>query len=505
MSLLCLTRRALLGMAVATILPGGIALAETTNVTFVLVNDSDKMAADDDGRGGFAKMASVFKAEREANPNTVVVHAGDMISPSLLSGFDKGEHIITLANMAGFDVGAPGNHEYDFGPENAMTQLSSAEFPFLAANIENADGSPFEEFEPTMMKEFGDVKVGFIGLAELTTAELSSPGDAIKFTDPVAAAAEQSETLRSEGADFIVAISHNSLPLNEQMVREGTVDLVLSGHNHVVWTYYNGRSAGLESGHDAMWIGSVDVTFDVTEEEGKREVEWSPNFRFTDTKDVEPDAEVAAKVAEYEATLDKELDIDVGTTSIELDSRRASVRGQETAIGSLIADAMKKAVNADIAITNGGGIRGDKTYPAGTKLTRRDVLTELPFGNRNVLLEMSGAQVKEALENGVSQIEEGAGRFPQVAGLSFSVDKAAEPGARVSDVMVNGQPLDESATYKVATNDYMAGGGDGYVVMKDGKMLIDSISAKLMANDVMVYIRDMGEVTAPDSARITIK
>ncbi|WP_158598414.1 bifunctional metallophosphatase/5'-nucleotidase [Notoacmeibacter ruber] len=504
MSLMSLTRRAVLGMAVATLLPGGIALAETTEVTFVLVNDSDKMAPDDDGRGGFAKMASVFKKERGDNPNTVVVHAGDMLSPSLLSGFDKGEHIIELANMAGFDVAAPGNHEYDFGSENAMSQLSKADFPFLAANIENADGTPFEDFEPTMMKEFGPVKVGFIGLAELTTGELSSPGDEITFTDPVAAAEKQAETLRSQGADFVVAISHNALPLNEQMVREGTVDLVLSGHNHVVWSYYNGRSAGLESGHDAMWIGTVDVTFDVTEEEGTREVDWTPSFRFTDTMDVEPDADVAAKVAEYEATLDKELDVDVGTTSVELDSRRASVRSQETIMGSLIADAMKKATGADIAITNGGGIRGDKTYPAGSTLTRRDVLSELPFGNRTVLLEMTGAQVKEALENGVGQIEEGAGRFPQVSGLTFSVDSSAEAGARISDVKVDGKDLDESANYKVATNDYMAGGGDGYSVMSEGKVLVDSISGKLMANDVMVYIREIGDVKAPEGTRITI-
>ncbi len=504
MSFSTLTRRALLGMAFATLLPGGIALAETTDVTFVLVNDSDKMAADRDGRGGFAKMAAVFKTERGANPNTIVVHGGDMLSPSLLSGFDKGEHIVTLANMAGFDVAVPGNHEYDFGAENATAQLAKTDFPVLAANIENADGTPLADFEPTMVKEVGGVSIGFIGLAEETTEELSSPGD-LSFTDPVAAATEQVEKLRSEGADFIVAISHNRLSLNEQMIEDNVVDLVLGGHNHNVWAYYNGRAAGMESGHDGMWIGAVDVSFEIEEEDGEREVEWTPTFRFTDTKDVEADPDVAAKVAEYEATLDKELDVDVGTTSIELDSRRASVRSQETVLGSLIADAMRKAVDADIAITNGGGIRGDKTYAAGTKLTRRDVLTELPFGNRNVLLEMTGAQVKEALENGVSQIEEGAGRFPQVSGLSFNLDRTAAAGSRVSDVMVAGAPLDEGASYKVATNDYMAGGGDGYAVMKDAKVLLDPYSAKLMANDVMVYIREMGEVTAPDGARITIK
>ena len=173
-------------------------------------------------------------------------------------------------------------------------------------------------------------------------------------------------------------------------------------------------------------------------------------------------------------------------------------------MGDLIADGMKKAVGADLAITNGGGIRGDKVYPAGSKITRKDILTELPFGNKTVMLELTGAQVEEALENGVSEIEKGAGRFPQVSGLTFTVDKAKPAGDRVSDVAANGAPLDPAKAYKVATNDYMAGGGDGYKVFKGTKMLVNPESAKLMANDVMAYIRELGEVKAFDP-RITIK
>ena len=183
----------------------------------------------------------------------------------------------------------------------------------------------------------------------------------------------------------------------------------------------------------------------------------------------------------------------------------SSVRGGEAAIGNLIADAMRGANGADVAITNGGGIRGDTQYPAGTKLTRKNILTELPFGNKTVMLELTGAQVKEALENGVSQIEDGAGRFPQVSGLAFTVDKSKPAGERVSDVMVNGAPLDEAASYKVATNDYMGNGGDGYSVFKGAKMLVNVESSKLMANDVMVHIRAMGEVTGTGDPRITLK
>ncbi len=503
MSLLSLTRRTLLGLVAATLLPAGFALADEVKLTFVLANDTYEMGPERDGRGGFPKMAKVFADERAANPNTIVVHAGDLLSPSLLSGIDQGEHMIVLSNMAKYDYFVPGNHEYDFGADVAKTRMGESEFPWLAANVTDADGNAIEGMEPSAIKEIAGVKVGFIGLALENTAELSSPGD-LKFSPAIEAAKTEAEKLRGEGAEFLVAINHNTREVGQTLVDEGTVDLVLNGHNHDLWAFYNGRSAAMEAGHDGMWIGAIDIMLDISEKDGKRKIAWSPDFRFIDTQDVEGDATVQARVEDYEKVLDEELGVELGSTGIELDSRRASVRSQETAMGDIIADAMRKAVGADIAITNGGGIRGDKTYEAGSKLTRRDVLTELPFGNKTVLLEMTGAQVKEALENGVSQIEDGAGRFPQVSGVTFSVDKSAAAGSRVSDVMVDGKPLDEGKSYKVATNDYMANGGDGYAVMKDGKVLIDASGAKLMANDVMVYIRGMGEVKAPEGSRITI-
>lgn len=479
------------------------ALAEEVKVTFVLANDNYEMDAVK-GRGGFPRLAAVLDAERAANPNTLFVHAGDLISPSLFSGFDQGEHMIVFLNMLKTDVFTPGNHEYDFGPEVAMQRMGESDFPWVAANIANADGSPVEGMQATLIKEVGGVKVGFIGLAEETTGELSSPGD-LAFAPAVETARAKAAELKEAGAEFLVAVNHNIRATGQQLVDDGIVDLVLNGHNHDLWLYYNGRSAAVESSYDSHYITSVDVNFDIEDKDGKRDIDWSPQFRIVDSATVEPNADVAAKVAEYQTELDKELNVDLGTTAIELDTRRASVRSQETAFGSLVADAMKEAVGADIAITNGGGIRGDTQYAAGTKLTRKNILTELPFGNKTIMLELTGAQVKEALENGVSQIEDGAGRFPQVSGVSFAVDKAKPAGERVSDVMVNGAPLDEAASYTVATNDYMANGGDGYSVFKGGKVLVNLESAKLMANDVMVHIRKLGDVTGTGEPRIVLK
>ncbi len=174
-------------------------------------------------------------------------------------------------------------------------------------------------------------------------------------------------------------------------------------------------------------------------------------------------------------------------------------------MGNLIADAMREGVGADIAITNGGGIRGDRTYDAGTVLTRKDVLTELPFGNVTVLLELSGADVLAALENGVSQVEKKAGRFPQVSGLTFSYKPSADVGARIDAVKIGDKPLDPAATYTVATNDYMANGGDGYAALKKGKVLIDASGGTYMATMVMDYIAANAPVSPKVEGRITAK
>jgi len=172
-------------------------------------------------------------------------------------------------------------------------------------------------------------------------------------------------------------------------------------------------------------------------------------------------------------------------------------------MGNLIADAIRASLGADIAITNGGGIRGNKQYAAGHKLTRRDILTELPFGNSSVMVEITGADIKSALENGVSQVDSRAGRFPQVSGLSFVFDAKAPVGSRILSVKVGDKPLDPNHRYKVASNNFMLEGGDGYNSFQNGKTLVGKTDGKLLANEVMAYAKKLGTVGAKVEGRIT--
>ena len=437
------------------------ALADTVTLRFVQTNDIDRME-ERDGRGGFARLAAVIKRER-AEGTTFFVHSGDTLSPSLLSGIDKGAHIIDILNHMGVDVMTPGNHEFDFGAEIFRTRIGEATFPIVTSNVrEPGDAQPANTVD-TKMVSVGDVKIGFYGLTTAETPDVSSPGD-ITFAGEIDTAKAKQEALKGEGADFVVAVVHSGITEDMELAREGLADLVLSGHDEHLMVFYNGRTVLTESESQADHVVVTTITLDKTEEDGKVSVKWTPEFDVVDTIGVEPDPEIAAVVKTYEDKLDKELAIEIGTTETALDSRRATVRSQEAAIGNLIADAMRAAVDADVAITNGGGIRADREYSAGTKLTRGDILAELPFGNKTVKLELTGAELRQALENGFSQVEEGTGRFPQVSGLVIEVDLSKPAGERVQSVMVGDGPLDDGKTYTVATNDFMARGGDGYSV-----------------------------------------
>ncbi|MEM8590872.1 MAG: 5'-nucleotidase, partial [Pseudomonadota bacterium] len=176
----------------------------------------------------------------------------------------------------------------------------------------------------------------------------------------------------------------------------------------------------------------------------------------------------------------------------------------ENAFGNLVADSMREAVGADIGFTNGGGIRAGREYTPGTVIQRRDILEELPFGNRTVLLELSGADVLAALENGFSRIEDVAGRFPHVSGMTVEYAPSRAAGERVVSVMVGDQPLDPSANYLLATNDYMAGGGDGYGAFTNARVIIDGTSGELMAGQVMAAIEAAGEISPAVEGRLVI-
>ncbi len=495
-----LTAAILGGTAIAAATLAPAYAEEPIKITILGVGDIYQFDGEGD-QGGFARLNAVAKAERAANPNTIYVFDGDMLSPSILSGFDHGQNTIELTNLVPFDIAVPGNHEFDFGVDNFLEKMAASKYPWAAINITNGDGTPVEGLGGVMWKEIEGLKIALIPVAQDTTPEVTSSGD-LKFASTVESGVAAAKAARGEGADLVIGVVQTDMSNDRKLIASGAFDVIMSGDDHSYGTSYDGRTAYVETSIDGRFLSPLDLTVTIGESHGKRKVRWTPNFRFINTANVAPDPESQAIVEKFEKQLDESLNIEIGATQGPLDSRRNVVRGEESAMGDLIADAIRDATGADIAIANGGGIRGDRTYDAGTVLTRRDILTELPFGNVTVLTELPGSQVLAALENGVSQVEKGAGRFPQVSGMTYVYDPSAPAGSRIASVKIGGEDLDIDKTYKLATNDYILAGGDGYSALGGGRLLIDKANGNLMANDVINYVIKNGGVTASVEGRI---
>jgi 5'-nucleotidase/UDP-sugar diphosphatase len=496
-------RRALFVLLpVLTLVVAGPVAGEPARITVLHTNDVYEIAPKN-GRGGLAELATLLQRERAEAERSITTFGGDLISPSVLSALTQGTQMVELYNLLGIDVAVLGNHEFDFGPEVLAQRIEESDFPWLGTNVLDAEGRPALGTVDLHLIDRGGYRIGFFGLLAPETDVLSSPGPGITLTPPIATATAAVERLMARGADVIVALTHDDIADDRELARSvDGIDLILGGHDHEPITFYEYDTLIVKAGYDAHYLAAIDLVVDRVQGRDGEVVQIIPSWRYRSTAGIPPDPEIKALVDRYENQLDKELAVPVGTATVMLDSRRDSVRTGESNFGNLIADAMRAGVGAEVALTNGGGIRGDRTYEPGTVLTRKDILTELPFGNVTVLIELSGADLLAALENGVSDVENKAGRFPHVSGMSVVFDPSKPAGSRIVEVEVGSQPLDLGRIYRIATNDYLLSGGDGYDALARGQAVIDASGATLMASMVMDYIEGHGEVAPELEGRI---
>src|SRR5215207_3372083 len=377
-------RLALLSIAIvawATLAAAAQAQAVRTQLTFLLVNDiyqmNEQVLPDGKARGGFARLAAVVKAERAKGGHVLFAHGGDTLSPSLMSGVDQGAHIVALTNALKPDIFVPGNHEFDFGKAVFLKRLAEMTFPVFGANLTGPDGKPLPGIKDRDIVSFDGVRIGLTGAAHDGTPRMANSED-LKFLPAVAAIKAQAEALRRDGVDLVVVVMHADRQQGVELGEAHVADVILTGHNHDLFIQFDGRTLMVESAYDAHYVTVIDLHVETKQQGNRRDVEWWPQFRVIDTATVTPDPEIAAMVAGFQQVLDREMGVPLTVTAVALDSRNATVRGREAAIGNLIADAMRERSRADAAIMNGGGIRGGKVYEPGAALTRRDVQAELP-------------------------------------------------------------------------------------------------------------------------------
>jgi len=299
--------------------------------------------------------------------------------------------------------------------------------------------------------------------------------------------------------DIIIALAHLGLDDTYGLTSEKVamdvdgIDLIIDGHSH------DKLPEGMMVG-DTLIVqaGEYDKNLGVVE------IEWmdgdatiSASLLEKENVTIEADPEVLALVEDIKSEYQELVSPVVGTTEVVLDGERGMVRKGETNLGNLLTDAILDATGADLVMTNGGGIRA--SIDVG-EITIEEIITVLPFGNTVIVKPLTGAEVKEALENGATDYPELKGAFTHVAGMTYHIDSSKPAGSRIINVMVGGMPLDLAATYEVATNDFMAAGGDGYT-MFDGKeelMLLGGMEEVLMD-----YIEANGTAGAKVEGRIT--
>jgi 5'-nucleotidase/UDP-sugar diphosphatase len=424
--------------------------------------------------GGTARLVTAIKQARGRTNNALLVDGGDQFQGTLFYSYYKGQMAAEMMNKLGYDGMTVGNHEFDDGPEVLASFMSAIKFPILMSNADvSAEPLLADKLAKSTVIERGGEKIGLIGLTPQDTDELASPGDNVAFSDPVAAVQGEVDKLTAEGVNKIIVLSHSSYAVDQKVAAETTgVDVIVGGHSNTLLSNTNekaegpyptmvGNTAIVQAYAYGKYLGELNVTFDdagnITEAKGEP-VLIDASFA--------EDADTLARIAELAAPLEELRSKVVAETDEPIGGDRAICRAQECTMGNLIADAMLARVadqGIDVAIQNSGGIRA--SIDAG-EVTMGDVLTVLPFQNTLSTFQVTGAVLVEALENGVSQVEEGAGRFPQVAGMSFAFDAAAEAGSRVSDVMIGGAPVEMDKVYGVVSNNYVRNGGDGYAMFK---------------------------------------
>lgn len=426
--------------------------------------------------GGSARLATAIAAARARSNNSILVDGGDQFQGSLFYTYYKGKLAAELMNTFGYDAMTVGNHEFDDGPEVLRGFMDSVKFPVLMSNADVSGEATLKgALRKSVVIERGGEKLGLIGLTPQDTPELASPGPNIIFTDPVDAVQAEVDRLTAEGINKIIVLSHSGYKVDQRVAAETSgVDVIVGGHSHTLLSNTSDRASGpyptmvngvpiVQAYAYGKFLGELNVTFD--DAGTLLEAKGEPLIM---DGSVTEDATTVAKVAEYAKPLEEIRQKVVASTAAAIDGARDICRQGECSMGNLVADAMLERV-ADqgvvLAIANSGGLRA--SIDAGD-VTMGEVLTVLPFQNTLSTFEISGKDLIAALENGVSQVEDGAGRFPQVSGMTFTWDPAAPAGARIAEVMVASEdgfvPVDPEASYLAVTNNYVRNGGDGYKV-----------------------------------------
>lgn len=470
-----------------------LSFAETIEIRIVHINDFHGFAegykpiGSEKPVGGASYLGCVVKKLSNEKP-TLLLSAGDMIQGDNWANLTEGKSVIELMNAIGFDAMVVGNHEFDFGQEVLRKRISEAKFPLLGANVLGID-----VLKPYVIKDLAGLKIAIIGVLTEDTPTATHPRnvEGLRFLMVEDTLIRYLDELKGK-ADLFIVLSHIGFHGDRLLAEKiKDIDVIIGGHSHtkIEKPVQIGKAIIVQAWEHGKTLGVLDLTL----EKGKIAKFKGYLEEISQERGCE-DPSVKAIVDKYSKMVNEILNQKIGIALTDLDGE--NVRKKETNLGNFIADIIRKTAGAEASIINGGGIR------AGIKkgdIKIKDVYSVLPFNNYIVAIKMKGSKIKEALEHGVSAVEEGAGRFPQVSGISFTYDPKAKAGERLREIFIGDKPLEQDKEYTVATNDFLVAGGDGYKAFgetlrssKDYDVLGGVIKAeKLIYSDASRYLRDI--------------
>ncbi|MDR4460716.1 MAG: bifunctional metallophosphatase/5'-nucleotidase [Nitrospirales bacterium] len=429
--------------------------------------------------GGLARRATIVEEVRREGMPVLMVDSGDILIGTALSSWFRGEPDVRAMNLIRYDAMVAGNHDFDYGMDHLRSLVELADFPILCTNLQSERSAlPCRR---SVVTRLGNVAVGILGIVGKSNFPGTFNRDVAKglsLVDPIASLQAEALRLRTEAhIDLVIALMHQDS--DEDLKILGTVegvDVLIGGHTEgfdglyapglmePVESVARPRSVYVKTHRQGRTIGRLDLTI----EDGSVVLARSHNIPVTIAVPVEP--KVQQLLNEYRKRFARHATQVLGEASVRLQGDRPVIRTQETNLGNLLADRMRSTLGTDIALINAGQIR--RSLEPGP-VTLGDVLSVLPFDSALVTLHVTGAMLRQVLEHSVSQWPNHSGRFFQISGLQVTYQGKASVGSRVRSIMVGGARLDMSKTYTVATDAFVADGGDGYDMLSHATHRMD--------------------------------
>jgi 2',3'-cyclic-nucleotide 2'-phosphodiesterase (5'-nucleotidase family) len=426
--------------------------------------------------GGVSYLAGVVKQLREeTGGKCILLDGGDWGQGSYESKLTQGKTLIDVMNSLGYDAAEIGNHEFDWGRKALDERIERARFPILAANIKE-QGDLLKGVKPYTVKEVDGLKVGIIGVITTDTPGTTDTRNlkGLKFESPKSAVEKYLPELESQGVDLVVLLSHQGDVEDKKTARTvPALDVIVGGHSHTVIEKpeKSGNAIVVQSGTGGDYVGALKLQVDP---QRRKIVSFTNSLIPVTDETAKPDPEIERIIAPIVSEANERTSAFVGESRVNLTHDRRKVL--ETVLGNVLTDAMREATGCEIALQNAGGIRDQ--IAKGT-ITYGDLYRVLPFDKYVVSMTLTGSQIKSLLE---SSARRSKGNL-HVSGLTMDIDPKGQPGRKVSNIKVNGEPLQMRTVYTVATDDFLAGGANGFTTFREGKnrefggLVVDALRA----------------------------